>query len=168
MIGLNTNYSYMPLVLGNHTVAAPRSKEKCLAACSFLFPFALSLSLHRASSLSLFFPPLSHFPANFRKLSPLNVTRFARGSRPFLVRGEIGREPCNCSGSLEMKGGRRKEKKRGEKMEERKGGKEEGPRRIRRGLGEGERREKSEESCPQNHGESNHNYYCRRIDCGSR
>lgn len=139
MIGLNTNYSYMPLVLGNHTVAAPRSKEKCLAACSFLFPFALSLSTEPPPSPSSF---LSHFPANFRKLSPLNVTRFARGSRPFLVRGEIGREPCNCSGSLEMKGGRRKEKKRGGKMEERKGGKEEGPRRIRRGLGEGRKKGK--------------------------
>lgn len=41
MIGLNTNYSYMPLVLGNHTVAAPRSKEKCFADAP-LFPFALS------------------------------------------------------------------------------------------------------------------------------
>lgn len=32
----------------------------------------------------------------------------------------------------------------------------------------GRKREKSNESCPQNHGESNHNYYSRRIDCGSR
>lgn len=143
MIGLNTNYSYMPLVLGNHTVAAPRSKEKCLAACSFLFPFALSLSLSTEPPPSpSSFLPFRIFPRIFEKLSPLNVTRFARGSRPFLVRGEIGREPCNCSGSLEMKGGRRKEKKRGEKMEERKGGKEEGPRRIRRGLGEGRKKGK--------------------------
>lgn len=57
MIGLNTNYSYMPLVPGNHTVAAPRSKEKCLADAP-LFPFSLSraLSVHRCTSF---------FPANF-------------------------------------------------------------------------------------------------------
>lgn len=71
MIGLNTNYSYMPLVLGNHTVAAPRSKEKCLAACSFLFPFALSLSLSPPSLLPL--PLLSSpfvFSREFSKTFP--------------------------------------------------------------------------------------------------
>ena len=69
MIGLNTNYSYMPLVLGNHTVAAPRSKEKCLAACSFLFPFALSLSPPSLLPLPLLSSPFA-FSREFSKTFP--------------------------------------------------------------------------------------------------
>lgn len=139
MIGLNTNYSYMPLVLGNHTVAAPRSKEKCLAACSFLFPFALSpLFLRFFPLLSPSFPPLSYFP---RKRVPPNLTfeTIASISHPRRTLREKLDDNyiyiyIDVFWIVRMNEGwkeKRREEKRYAKMEERKGGKEEGLRRIR-------------------------------------